>query len=488
MKFKIEDLIKNQCYINGEWRDANSGKTIDVNNPATQEVFAQIPMMLEDETNEAIQAAHEAWLSWRNTSATERADLLKKWYQLIEENKEAIAEIMTREQGKPLAESLGEMTYANSFIEWFAEEARRTYGDTIPAPSTDKRIWVIKQSIGVCALVTPWNFPAAMITRKAGPALAAGCTIVIKPATQTPLTALALVALAEKAGFPKGVVNIVTGKASAIGNCLTQNELVKKISFTGSTPIGSQLIGLSADNVMNVSMELGGNAPLIVFEDAHIDAAVEAIIAGKSRNTGQTCISPNRIYIHDTIYDEVSQKVADKFEQLVVGNGLDEGVNQGPVIDENGVLKVEEHIDDAVKKGAKIIAGGKRHELGGTFFEPTVLAEVPQDALCLHDETFGPLAPLVRFKTDKEVIKAANNTPYGLAAYFFTNNINRVHAVSEALEAGMVGINTTAISTTVAPFGGYKKSGIGREGSHQGIEEYLETKYVCLGNMENDLY
>ncbi len=476
-------LLQNQCYINGQWLDANDQAVIEVTNPATNEIISTIPKMGAAETDYAITSAYEAWQTWKHTSAPERANLLRKWFDLIEKHKEEIARIMTQEQGKPLSEAIGEMNYANSFVEWFTEEARRTYGDTIPAPSSDKRIWVIKQSIGVCALITPWNFPAAMITRKAAPALAAGCTVVIKPATQTPLTALALVELAEQAGFPKGVINIITGKSSEIGARLTNNPLVRKISFTGSTQVGSRLMAASSTNVMKMSMELGGNAPFIVFEDADIDAAIDGLIVSKSRNTGQTCICPNRIFVHEHIYDKFSQQYAKKVSTFKVGNGLDDGVIQGPLIDQSGLNKVEQLIEDAVKKGAHILTGGKRHALGGTFFEPTVLTNVSDDALLTKEEIFGPVTPIFCFSTEQEVIQKANNTEFGLAAYFYTNDLNRAHRVSEAIESGMVGINTGAISTTVAPFGGYKQSGIGREGSHQGIDEYLETKYVCLGNL-----
>lgn len=476
-------LLKNMCLIDGQWQHALDGGVIDVLNPATQEHLCSVPNMGNKETDLAIDAAHNAWLSWRETSASKRAELLKKWHVLIEQNKETLARIMTQEQGKPLAESIGEMNYANSFIEWFAEEARRVYGDTIAAPRTDQRIWVMKQSIGVCALITPWNFPAAMITRKAAPALAAGCTVVIKPASQTPLTALALVALAEQAGFPKGVINIVTGKASEIGEALTHSPRVKKISFTGSTQIGRLLMAQSAQNVMKVSMELGGNAPFIVFSDADIDAAITGLVAAKSRNTGQTCISANRVFVHGDIYDAFATRYAEVVANMSVGNGLDESVVQGPLIDMAGLEKVEQLVKDALSKGASLLTGGQRHELGGSYYQPTVLTHVPDDALLHHEEIFGPVTPLISFDNEAEVTQKANNTPYGLAAYFYTNDLNRAYRVSEALESGMVGINTGAISTTVAPFGGVKQSGVGREGSHQGIDEYLETKYICLGNV-----
>lgn len=485
MQIQDRNLWRQQCYINGEWADADDGATLEVNNPATRDNLGTVPKMGAAETRRAIEAAEAALPAWRAKTAKERATILRKWYELMMANQEDLAIIMTSEQGKALVESRGEIAYAGSFIEWFAEEAKRIYGETIPQHQADKRIVVIKQPVGVCAAITPWNFPAAMITRKAGPALAAGCTMVIKPASQTPYSALALCELAERAGVPKGVINVVTGSASAIGGELTGNPTVRKLSFTGSTEVGKKLMVQCAETVKKTSMELGGNAPFIVFDDADLDAAVEGAIISKYRNTGQTCVCANRIYVQDSVYDAFAQKLAAAVEaKLNVGNGLDEGVTVGPLIDQAALEKVEEHIQDAVGKGAKVALGGARHALGGTFFQPTILTGVTAAMKVANEETFGPVAPLFRFNTDAEAIAAANNTPFGLAAYFYSRDIGRIWRVAEGLESGMVGINTGLISTEVAPFGGVKESGIGREGSSHGIEEYLEMKYLCIGGID----
>jgi len=483
--FTLKDpgLFKNKCFIAGNWKDASAGATITVSNPATSNALGTVPAFDSEDVRDAINAANEAFPAWRAQTAKQRAKLLHAWFELIMANQEDLAIIMTSEQGKPLSESQGEIAYAASFVEWFSEEGKRVYGDVIQHPLPGKRIVVLKQAVGVAAAITPWNFPAAMITRKCAPALAAGCTVVAKPAGQTPYTALALAELARRAGLPAGVFNVVTGPAKVVGGELTSNPLVRKLSFTGSTEVGKLLLKQCADTVKKVSMELGGNAPFIVFDDADVDAAVEGALASKYRNTGQTCVCANRLYIQDGIYDEFAKKLSAKAQALKVGNGLDQGVQQGPLIDERALAKVEEHIADAVKKGAKILTGGKRHNLGGTFFEPTVLTEITADMQLNHEETFGPVAPLARFKKESEVIRRANDTPYGLAAYFYSRDIARVWRVAEALEYGIVGINEGIISNEVAPFGGVKESGIGREGSKYGIEEYLETKYLCLGNI-----
>ncbi len=483
--FQIKDmkLFRQQCYINGEWVDADSKATIAVYNPADGQQIGTVPNMGAAETRHAIEAAHAAWLSWRAKTAKERAACLRKWYELMMASQEDLAVLMTVEQGKPLTESRGEIAYGASFIEWFAEEAKRVYGDTIPAPAADRRIVVIKQPIGVCAAVTPWNFPNAMITRKAGPALAAGCTMVIKPASATPFSALALCELAERAGIPKGVISVVTGSSGPIGKELTTNPLVRKFTFTGSTEVGKQLMAQCAGTVKKVSLELGGNAPFIVFDDANLDSAVEGAMASKYRNSGQTCVCANRLFVQDGVYDAFAKKFADKVSNMKVGNGLEEGVVQGPLIDRKAVEKVEEHISDAVGKGARIMTGGKRHEKGGQYFQPTVLAEVTTDMKITREETFGPVAPLYRFKTEEELIRLANDTEYGLAAYFYSRDIGRVWRVAEGIESGIVGINVGIISNEVAPFGGVKESGIGREGSKYGIEEFLEVKYLCMGDI-----
>ncbi|MDA8430310.1 MAG: NADP-dependent succinate-semialdehyde dehydrogenase [Geobacteraceae bacterium] len=477
-------LFRQQCYINGNWLTADRGTHIDVTNPATGEILGTIPGMGADETQRAIQGAEAALPGWRAKTAKERSIILRRWFDLILANQEDLAIIMTAEQGKPLAEARGEIAYAASFIEWFAEEAKRVYGDTIPGHAPDKRIVVLKEPIGVCAAITPWNFPAAMITRKAAPALAAGCTMVVKPATATPFSALALAELGERAGIPAGVFSVVTGSARAIGGEMTANPIVRKLTFTGSTEIGKELMAQCAATVKKVSLELGGNAPFIVFDDADLDAAVEGAMASKYRNTGQTCVCTNRLIVQDGIYDVFSEKLAEAVARMRVGNGLLGDFQQGPLIDMTAVEKVEEHIADAVAKGARIVLGGKRHELGGSFFQPTILADVTPGMLVAREETFGPLAPLFRFKSDDEAIRMANDTEFGLASYFYSRDINRIWRVAEALEYGMVGINTGLVSTEVAPFGGMKQSGIGREGSKYGIEEFIEVKYLCIGGIQ----
>jgi succinate-semialdehyde dehydrogenase/glutarate-semialdehyde dehydrogenase len=483
--FQLKDmsLFRQQCYINGEWVDADSKATLAVHNPADGQQLGTVPNMGAAETRRAIEAANAAWPAWRARTAKDRAACLRKWHDLMMASQEDLAILMTVEQGKPLAESRGEIAYGASFIEWFAEEAKRVYGDTIPAPAADRRIVVIKQPIGVCAAVTPWNFPNAMITRKAGPALAAGCTIVIKPASATPYSALALCELAERAGIPKGVLSVVTGASGPIGKELTTNPLVRKFTFTGSTEIGKQLMQQCASTVKKVSLELGGNAPFIVFDDANLDSAVEGAMASKYRNTGQTCVCANRLFVQDGVYEAFAKKFADKVGQMKVGNGLEEGVVQGPLIDMKAVEKVEEHISDALSKGARVVIGGKRHEKGGQYFQPTVLADVTTAMKVTREETFGPVAPLYHFKTEEELLRLANDTEFGLAAYFYSRDIGRVWRVAEGLESGIIGINVGIISTEVAPFGGVKESGIGREGSKYGIEEFLEVKYLCMGDI-----
>ena len=476
-------LFRTQAYIAGDWVDADDGATTDVTDPATGAVLGTIPHCGAAETKRAIEAANAAWPAWRARPAKERASILRKLFDLMMENQEDLARLMTAEQGKPLAESRGEIAYAASFLEWFAEEAKRVYGETIPAPSSDRRILVIKQPIGVTAAITPWNFPAAMITRKLAPALAAGCPMVIKPSEFTPFSALALCVLAERAGVPAGVMSVVTGEAAKIGGEMTANPIVRKLSFTGSTGIGKLLMRQAADTVKKLSLELGGNAPFIVFDDADLDAAVEGAMASKFRNAGQTCVCANRIFVQAGVYDAFAEKFAKAAEQMKVGNGFDDGVVQGPLINEKAVEKVERHIADAVGKGARVLTGGNRHGLGQTFFEPTVLADVTPDMQVMREETFGPLAPLFRFDTDEEAVRLANDTEFGLAAYFYSRDVGRIMRVGEALEYGIVGINTGIISTEVAPFGGVKESGLGREGSHHGIEDYLEIKYMALAGL-----
>jgi succinate-semialdehyde dehydrogenase/glutarate-semialdehyde dehydrogenase len=483
LSLKDPKLFREQCYIDGGWAGAGSNATIDVTHKATGQILGTIPKMGAAETRRAIEAAYAAFPAWRAKTAKERAKILRKWHDLMMENQEDLARLMTAEQGKPLAESRGEIVYAASFIEWFAEEGKRVYGDTIPTHAAGKRILVTKEPVGVCAAITPWNFPAAMITRKAGPALAAGCTMVLKPATATPYSALALAELGERAGLPKGVFNVVTGASGAIGGELTANPLVRKLTFTGSTEIGKVLLEQCAKTVKKVSMELGGNAPFIVFDDADLDKAVEGAMASKFRNTGQTCVCANRILVQDAVYDKFAQKLTAEVKAMKVGDGLKGEVQQGPLIDMAAVEKVEEHIEDAVKKGAKVVTGGKRHTLGLTFFEPTVLTGVTTSMKITKEETFGPVAPLYRFKTEEEALKMANDTEYGLASYFYSKDMGRIWRVMEGLEYGIVGINEGIISTEVAPFGGIKESGTGREGSKYGIEDYLEIKYGLIGGI-----
>ncbi|MBB2928814.1 NADP-dependent succinate-semialdehyde dehydrogenase [Paraburkholderia silvatlantica] len=483
MNLKDASLLQTSAFINGEWQGAEDGATFEVKNPATGAVIGTVPRMGAAETRRAIAAANAAWPAWRAKTAKERSVILRKWHDLMMENADDLALILTTEQGKPLAEAKGEIGYAASFLEWFAEEGKRIYGDTIPTPANDKRIVVTKEPVGVCAAITPWNFPAAMITRKVGPALAAGCPIVLKPAEATPFSALALAVLAERAGVPRGVFSVVTGDPKAIGGELTSNPTVRKLSFTGSTPVGRLLMSQCASTVKKVSLELGGNAPFIVFEDADLDAAVAGAIASKYRNSGQTCVCTNRFYVHDAVYDAFAAKLRDAVEKLKVGLGTEAGVTQGPLINEAAVLKVESHIEDALAKGAQVIAGGKRHALGHGFFEPTILTGVTPAMKVARDETFGPLAPLFRFSSDEEVIRMANDTEFGLAAYFYSRDIGRVWRVAEALEYGMVGINTGLISNEVAPFGGVKQSGLGREGSHYGVDDYVVIKYMCMAGM-----
>jgi succinate-semialdehyde dehydrogenase / glutarate-semialdehyde dehydrogenase len=483
MQLKDKALFRQQCYIDGKWADADSRATISVNNPADNSILGTVPKMGAAETRRAIEAADRALPAWRAKTAKERAGILRKWFNLMMENQEDLAQLMTAEQGKPLTESRGEIAYSGSFIEWFAEEGKRIYGDTIPPHGADKRIIVLKQPIGVCVAITPWNFPSAMLTRKAGPALAAGCTMVLKPASQTPYSALALCELAERAGVPKGVLSCVTGSATEIGGEMTSNPTVRKLSFTGSTEIGKVLMAQCAGTVKKLSLELGGNAPFIVFDDADIDMAVKGAMASKYRNAGQTCVCANRILVQDGVYDAFARKLADSVASMKVGPGTETGTVIGPLIDMKAVEKVEDHIADAVKKGAKLVVGGKRHKLGGSFFEPTVLTEVNTQMKVTREETFGPVAPLFRFSTDQQAIDMANDTVFGLAAYFYSRDIGRIWRTAEALEYGIVGINEGIISTEVAPFGGVKESGIGREGSKYGIEEYLEVKYLCMGGI-----
>lgn len=478
MQLKDAKLFRQKAYFDGKWQDADNGKTIDVTNPATGKVIGTVPKMGAAETKRAIDAANKALPAWRAKTAKERSVIIRRWYDLLIEHQDDLALILTTEQGKPLAEAKGEIVYGASYLDWFSEEAKRVYGDVIPGHMTDKRIVVIKQPIGVTAAITPWNFPNAMITRKAGPALAAGCTMIIKPASATPYSALALVELAERAGIPAGVLSVVTGSAGEIGSELTGNPIIRKLSFTGSTEIGRDLMVECAKDIKKVSMELGGNAPFIVFDDADLDAAVEGAMISKFRNSGQTCVCANRLYVQDGVYDAFLEKFKVAVAKLKVGNGVEAGITTGPMIDAKAVEKVKEHIEDAVSKGAKVIEGGK--SLGGNFFEPTILAHVPTTAIVSKEETFGPLAPVFRFKTDDEVIGYANDTEFGLASYFYSKDLSRVIRVSEALEYGMVGINTGLISNEMAPFGGIKASGLGREGSKYGIEDYLEIKYLCI--------
>jgi len=483
MNLKDKSLLIERCHINGRWIAADSDKTIDVNNPATGAKLGVVPDMGAAETRRAIESAAHAFPAWAAKTAKERAIILRRWFDLMMANQDDLAVLMTAEQGKPLAEAKGEIAYAASFIEWFAEEAKRLYGDVIPGHHADKRIVVIRQPVGVVAAITPWNFPSAMITRKAGPALASGCTFICKPATQTPFSALALAELGARAGIPAGVFNVLTGSAAAIGGEMTSNPAVRKLTFTGSTQIGKKLMAQCAGTMKKLSLELGGNAPFIVFDDADLDAAVEGAIASKYRNTGQTCVCANRLLVQAGVYDTFSEKLAAAVRKLRIGDGLAGATEQGPLIDKNALAKVEEHIHDALSKGARIVMGGQRHALGGTFFEPTILADVTRDMLVAREETFGPLAPLFKFNTEAEAIAMANDTEFGLAAYFYTKDLARSWRVAEKLEYGIVGINAGIISNEVAPFGGIKESGVGREGSKYGILDYTELKYMCIGGI-----
>jgi succinate-semialdehyde dehydrogenase/glutarate-semialdehyde dehydrogenase len=476
-------LFRQACYIDGAWVDAAAHAAIDVDNPATGDVIGSVPRLGRAETRNAIAAAARAFPAWRKKTAKERAAVMRRWFDLMMANQDDLARLMTTEQGKPLTESKGEVVYAASFLEWFGEEAKRVYGDTIPPHQADKRIVVVKEPIGVVACITPWNFPLAMITRKAGPAVAAGCAVVLKPASQTPFSALALAELAERAGVPKGVFNVITGAAKDIGAELTENPIVRKLSFTGSTETGKVLMAQCASTVKKLSLELGGNAPFIVFDDADLDAAVDGAIMSKYRNTGQTCVCANRLLVQNAVYGAFAEKLAAAVKKLKPAPGLDAGATQGPLIDDRAVEKVEQHISDAMSKGAHVLVGGSRHALGGRFFEPTVLTDVTPAMIVAREETFGPVAPLFRFTTEDEAIRLANDTEFGLAAYFYGRDIGRIWRVAEALEYGIVGINTGLISTEVAPFGGVKESGLGREGSKYGIEEFLEIKYLCMGGI-----
>ncbi|QET04828.1 MULTISPECIES: NAD-dependent succinate-semialdehyde dehydrogenase [Cupriavidus] len=483
MQIQNTSLFRQQCHVNGQWVDASDGEVVPVTNPATGKSIGSVPRMTAADVESAIAAAEQALPAWRATSARERSKLLRRWYDLCMANQEDLATILTLEQGKPLKESRGEIAYGSGFLEWFSEEARRIYGDVIPAPSSDRRIVVIKQPVGVVAAITPWNFPNAMITRKAGAALAAGCTIVIKPASATPFSALALAELAREAGIPDGVLNVVTGSASVVGNVLTKSPVVRKLSFTGSTEVGKTLLEQCAGTVKKVSMELGGNAPFLIFDDADLDAAVAGVMASKFRNAGQTCVCANRIFVQDGVYDAFAEKLRVAVEAQKVGDGMSPGVDLGPLIDDAAVEKVREHIVDAVALGAQVFTGGKPHALGGRFFTPTILTDVSPKAKLMNEETFGPVAPLIHFKTEAEGVAMANDTPFGLAAYFYTTDYARSWRVAEALECGIVGLNEGLISTEVAPFGGVKESGIGREGSKYGIEDYIEVKYICAGGL-----
>jgi succinate-semialdehyde dehydrogenase/glutarate-semialdehyde dehydrogenase len=484
LKLKDPTLLRQQVFVAGEWVDADNRETVPVVNPANGQQIGTVPMCGTEETVRAIAAAEVAQRAWAKVPAKERSAILRKLNDLMLANADDLALIMTTEQGKPLAEAKGEIGYAASFIEWFAEEARRVYGDTIPAPQADRRILALKQPVGVTAAITPWNFPTAMLTRKAGPALAAGCAMVVKPATQTPFSALAFAELADRAGVPKGLLSVLTGSATKIGGEMTRSPIVRKLSFTGSTEVGRTLMKQSADTIKKLSLELGGNAPFIVFDDADIDAAVEGAMVSKYRNTGQTCVCANRLYVQRGVLEAFTQKLVAKVNALKVGDGTEAGVTQGPLIDDKAVAKIEEHVADAVAKGGKVLAGGKRHALGGRFYEPTVIGGATADMLFAHEETFGPLAPVFVFDTEAEVIAAANDTEFGLASYFYSRDIGRIMRVAEQLESGIVGVNTGLISTAEAPFGGVKQSGLGREGSKYGLDDFLEIKYVCLAGLD----
>jgi succinate-semialdehyde dehydrogenase/glutarate-semialdehyde dehydrogenase len=477
-------LLRKQCYLDGAWTDSDSGATLPVVNPATGALLGTIPRMGGAETRRAIEAADRAWVGWRAKTGKERATVLRRWFDLMMAHQDDLATIMTAEQGKPLAEAKGEIAYAASFIEWFAEEGKRIYGDVMPHPQGDKRIMVLKQPVGVCAAITPWNFPAAMITRKVGPALAAGCVMVLKPATQTPFSALALAELAHRAGIPPGVFSVVTGSSAEIGAEMTSNPTVRKLTFTGSTEVGRKLMAQCADTIKKMSLELGGNAPFLVFDDADLDAAVEGAMASKYRNAGQTCVCANRLIVQEGVYDDFVARLSAKVQSsLRVGNGAEAGVTTGPLIDDAAVAKVEEHVADALAKGGRIVTGGRRHALGGRFYEPTVIADVTPDMKVAREETFGPVAPVFRFRTEAEALALANDTEFGLASYFYARDVGRVWRIAEGIESGIVGINVGIISNEVGPFGGVKQSGLGREGSRYGIEDFLELKYLCLGGI-----
>ena len=486
MNLNLRDakLFRQQCYIDGAWQASATGRTFEVNNPADGSILGTVPELSAEETRNAIMAAEAAFREWSRKTAKERASVLRAWLDLIREHTEDLAALLTTEQGKPLAESVGEIGMGCGMLEWFLEEGKRIYGDIIPTPANDRRIVVIKQPIGVVASITPWNFPHGMIMRKCSPALAAGCAVVIKPASMTPYSALALAELADRAGIPKGVLNVVTGAASEVGGELTSNPTVRKLSFTGSTEIGKVLMRQCADTVKKLSLELGGNAPFLVFDDADLDQAVDGVIASKFRNSGQTCVCANRVFAQDSVYDEFLSRFAQAASALKVGPGLDPNNNQGPLINADGVEKVERLVQDAVERGARVVVGGKRHELGGTFYEPTLLADVTMDMDVAREEIFGPVAPVIRFKTEDEAIRLANDTEYGLAAYFYARDMGRVWRVAEGLESGVVGINVGVSASEVAPFGGWKESGIGREGSKYGIDEFVEIKYLCIGGVD----
>jgi|TARA_B110000046_G_scaffold185604_1_gene228051 succinate-semialdehyde dehydrogenase/glutarate-semialdehyde dehydrogenase len=486
LTLKDQELLQSKAFINGAWVDAKDGATMPVTNPANGELIGTVPDMGAVETAEAIDVANVSWASWRSITAKERAKVLHRWFELIMQAQDDLALIMTAEQGKPLAEAKGEVAYGANFIEWFSEEAKRSYGDVIPSHGVDKRIIVIKQPIGVVAAITPWNFPIAMITRKVGPALAAGCPVVVKPSEDTPLSALALCVLAKRAGLPDGLLNVVTcskPNAIAVGGELTSSKIVRKVSFTGSTAVGKLLMRQSSDTIKKVSLELGGNAPFIVFDDADLDAAIEGVLASKYRNTGQTCVCANRILVQDGVYDDFVARLSEAVSKFKVGPGLEGDTQQGPLINKAALAKVQAHVDDAVAKGGRIVLGGKPHSLGGTFFEPTIIADATTDMIFAKEETFGPLAPIFRFTTEEEAIEMANDTEFGLSSYFYSENMARIWRVAEALETGMVGINEGIISTEVAPFGGIKSSGLGREGSRYGMDDYLEMKYLCMGGL-----
>ena len=485
ISLKDPSLFTQQAYVGGEWVDAPDGKTEQVTNPATGEVLGTVPVLGRDAVAHAVNVAEKAQKLWKKRTAKERSAILMKWYDLMMENQDDLGAIMTAEQGKPLAEAKGEIAYASSFLQWFAEEGKRVYGDVIPTFAEGRRVMVLKEPVGVCAAITPWNFPTAMITRKAGPALAVGCAMGVKPAMETPYSALAMAILAERAGLPKGLLSIVTGEAVEIGAEMTENPKVRKLAFTGSTPVGRLLMRQCADTVKKISLELGGNAPFIVCEDADIDAAVEGAIASKYRNAGQTCVCANRLFVHDAVYDEFAEKYAAKVAEMPVGNGFEDGVVIGPLINEKAVAKVENQVADAVSKGGRILTGGKRHELGGSFFQPTVIADANRDMTVFREETFGPMAPLIRFHSDDEVLEMANDSEFGLASYFYSRDISRIWKLAEGLESGLVGVNVGVMATEVAPFGGFKQSGVGREGSKYGVEDYLEVKYVCIGGIDD---